>query len=310
MTSTISDVGTIGFIGAGTVGTVLGEALSRIGYRISKVASRTRDSADTLARVIPDCDAVSDSTEVAETCDLIFLTVPDDAIQDVAAGVRWRTSNAVIHCSGATPLKALAPALDAGATVGAFHPLQTFAGEGAGPDDEPSALPGSTFGIEAPDPALRTKLHRIAADLGCEVIDLNSEARALYHVSAVMASNHLVTLIADAAGLWGEFGLDRSSGLRALLPLVRGTVRNLERQGLPAALTGPVARGDVGTVEGNLSALEQQSDELVAVHRAMTRRTLRLAREKGRISEDDAAGILALLEGEAAQANAEGGAER
>ncbi len=308
--ASIGNVGTIGFIGAGTVGTVLGVALSRSGYAVSKVASRTRGSADTLARSILGCDSVSDPTEVADACDLVFLTVPDDAIREVAAGVRWRSANAVVHCSGATSLEPLTPALDAGAAVAAFHPLQTFAGEEVDSNKQPSALPGSTFGIEAPDPALRTKLHGMATDLGCEIIDLKSEARALYHVSAVMASNHLVTLIADAAGLWGEFGLDRSSGLRALLPLVRGTVRNLERQGLPGALTGPVARGDVETVEGNLSALEQQPAELVAAHRAMTRRTLRLAREKGRISEDDAAGILALLEGETAQANAGGGAER
>ena len=309
MTSTVDDIGPIGFIGAGTVGTVLGIALSRSGYHVSKVASRTRDSADTLATAIPICNAVSDPTEVADTCDLVFLTVPDDAIREVAASVRWRATTAVVHCSGATPLEALAPALDAGAVTGAFHPLQTFAAEGAGSDEVPSTLPGSSFGIEAPDPALRTKLHRMAADLDCEVIDLKSDTRALYHVSAVMASNHLVTLIADAAGLWGEFGLDRSSGLRALLPLVRGTVRNLEREGLPAALTGPVARGDVGTVKENFSALEQQPEELVAVHRAMTRRTLRLAREKGQISEGDAAGILALLEGGAAETKAGGDAE-
>ena len=310
MASAVDNIGPIGFIGAGTVGTVLGIALSRSGYRVSKVASRTRDSANTLAKAIPGCEAVSDPTEVADACDLVFLTVPDDAIREVAASVRWRLANTVVHCSGATRLEALAPVLEAGAVTGAFHPLQTFAGASASSDEVPSTLPGSSFGIEAPDPALRTRLHRMAANLNCEAIDLKSEARALYHVSAVMASNHLVTLIADAAGLWEEFGLDRSSGLRALLPLVRGTVRNLERQGLPAALTGPVARGDVGTVEENLSALERQPEELVAVHQAMTRRTLRLAREKGRISEDDAAGILALLEGEAAEPKAGGDAER
>ena len=283
----------IGFVGAGTVGTVLAESLTRAGHRVSKVASRTRASADALADSIAGCESVAGATEVAEECDLVFLTVPDDAIGDVAAGVQWRPGMAVVHCSGATSLEALERASADGAAVGAFHPLQTF----ADPEIGLATLPGSSFGVEAADPELRATLHRMALELGCTAVDLQPEARALYHVSAVMASNHLVALIADAAGLWREFGFDRSSGLRALLPLIRGTVANLERQGLPAALTGPVARGDVGTVERNLGAVLERAPELADVHRAMNRRVLELAIEKGRISHDDAAEILALLQG-------------
>ncbi len=288
---------TIGFIGAGTVGTALASLLAQSGYNVAQVASRTRASAERLAESARGCVVVDHPDVVGATCDLVFLTVPDDAIGSVCSSITWRPTTAVVHCSGATPLDSLAAAETAGAAVGAFHPLQTFASISRGR----ALLPGSSIAVETPHPDLRRTLYTIAADLGCHPFDLQPHSRALYHVSAVMASNLLVTLLADAAELWGQFGFDRSSGLHALLPLARGTMSNLESEGLPGALTGPVARGDVGTVKANLHALRGHSRDVIAAYRAMTRRTLELARERGTITEDAEAGILALLEGEPMQ---------
>ena len=292
-----SSRGVIGFVGAGTVAGVLAGLAAEAGYQVARVASRTCASAERLAQSVEGCLPVATAYEVAAACDLVFLTVPDGAIEEVCSSITWRSGTAVVHCSGATPLDALSAASAAGAATGAFHPLQTFADVARGK----SLLAGSSVAVETPDPTLRGTLYGFAEDLGCNAFDLPSDSRALYHVSAVMASNHLVTLIADAAELWRQFGFDRSSGLRALLPLARGTVNNLESAGLPAALTGPVARGDVGTVKANLGALDGQSSDVRAAHRAMTRRTLELARERGSITEENEAKILALLEGEPAK---------
>ena len=292
---------TIGFVGAGTVAGVLGSLLAKAGYRVARVASRTCASAERFADSVEGCTAVAAAGDVAAACDLVFLTVPDGAIADVCSATEWRPGKAAVHCSGATPLDALSAASAAGAAVAAFHPLQTFADAARGRP----LLRGSSVAVETPDLALKELLYGIAGDLGCHPFALPPGSRALYHVSAVMASNHLVTLIADAAELWGRFGFDRSSGLRALLPLVQGTVSNLESAGLPGALTGPVARGDVVTVKANLEALDGEPPDVGAAHRAMTRRTLKLARERGVITEENEAGILALLEGEGGQGEAE-----
>ncbi|MBI4236775.1 MAG: DUF2520 domain-containing protein [Chloroflexi bacterium] len=283
----------IGFVGAGTVGTALAVALARRGYRVVAVASRSPASARRLAARLPGCRAVT-SEETARAVGLLFLTVPDDAISEVATALPWRPGQMAVHCSGAAPLVALAAARATGACVGAFHPLQTFA------DADQAAMAlmaGITFVVEAEEP-LRSLLHRMAADLGGRAMDLRPEDRTLYHVSGVLASNYLVALVAEAAGLWERFGVSRSEALAALLPLVRGTVENIEGQGLPRALTGPIARGDRGTIATHLAALLERAPDLVPLYREMARRTVPLAVEKGRMAREEATAILALVEGD------------
>lgn len=283
----------LGFVGAGTMGSALATSLAQHGYRVVVVASRTPASARRLAVQIPGCTAVA-ATKAARMADLLFLTVPDDVIAEVASALPWRGGQMAIHCSGATALAALDTARQAGAIPGAFHPLQTFADA---VQARQALSAGSTFAIEASEP-LRSLLHEMALDLGGRPIDLRAEDRALYHVSGVLASNYLVTLVAEAASLWEKFGSSRAEALTSLLPLVRGTVENLERQGLPMALTGPIARGDRGTVAAHLAALRERAPDLEPLYYEMARRTVRLALEKGRITQEDAREILALVEGE------------
>jgi predicted short-subunit dehydrogenase-like oxidoreductase (DUF2520 family) len=122
----------------------------------------------------------------------------------------------------------------------------------------------------------------MAVALGGRPLALHGD-RAVYHLSAAIASNYLVTLLDLAAGLWGELGLSKEEGLRALLPLVRGTVENLDRVGLPAALTGPIARGDVGTIERHLAVLDRVAPEARTMYKELARRTIPIALAKGRI---------------------------
>ncbi|MBI2935984.1 MAG: NAD(P)-binding domain-containing protein, partial [Chloroflexi bacterium] len=150
----------IGFIGAGNVGTVLAVALRRLGYRVVAVNSRTLASAAALASRVPGCQALEAPQQVADLCSLVFLTVPDDAIAGLARSLHWRKDQVVVHCSGAEPLESLAPAQAAGALVGAFHPLQIFPERGA----DPSIFYGITFGIEAVSPLLE-EMESLAREL-------------------------------------------------------------------------------------------------------------------------------------------------
>jgi predicted short-subunit dehydrogenase-like oxidoreductase (DUF2520 family) len=258
----------LGFVGAGRVAAVLAPALTAAGYPVAAVASRRLASAEALALRIDDCQAVASAQEVADAADLAFLTVPDDAISGVAEGVRWRPGMAVVHCSGAGGPELLAPAAQNGAATGSFHPLQTFSG-GSAP------LVGVTVGIEGSG-GLLAILEEMARALGCRPLRLPANAKPLYHASAALASNYLVTLLGQAARLWEPLGCSESEALEALLPLVKTTVANVERDGFRAALTGPIARGDLGTVQGHLRALRDHAPDLVQLYEQLGSETLPL----------------------------------
>jgi len=213
--------------------------------------------------------------------------VPDDSVADVAGALTWNTGKSAVHCSGACSLELLASAETQGASVGAFHPLQSFAGL----EQALKNLPGSAFAIEASDTALEETLDSIARDLGGRPFVVTGE-KALYHASAVIACNFLVTLLDASSSLWEAFGLAGDQGLKALLPLVRGTIENVETIGLPDALTGPIARGDVGTVDRHLAALRRSAPELVDLYCALARRTIPIGRAKGTLSRETATRLL------------------
>jgi predicted short-subunit dehydrogenase-like oxidoreductase (DUF2520 family) len=278
----------IGFIGAGTVATTLAVALSNRGYRVAAVSSRHRQSAIKLARMIEGCQAVDSNQQVADAARLVFITTPDDVIAQVAAEVKWRPGQSVVHCSGADSTEILKPAAIAGAATGVFHPLQTFASPGQ------ESLPGITFALEAEEPLLAT-LKQMAADLGGRWIELRAEDRVLYHAAAVFACNYLVTLVKIATDLWQGFGIPPQPASQALLPLLRGTINNIEAIGIPRCLTGPIARGDGGTIKKHLDALKKAAPELVSAYRELGLRTIPIALAKGRIDKKQAFELEALL---------------
>jgi len=209
----------------------------------------------------------------------------------VCESLTWNAQTAVVHCNGASSIDLLAPAAAGGSATGVLHPLQSF----PTPEQAVANIPGSPFGIEASDEQLLDTLRRIAADLGGTAFVVRGD-KAIYHASAVIASNYLVALLDLAAGLWERLGLTRDEGLRALLPLVRGTVENLERVGLPDALTGPIARGDVGTIGRHLDALARVAPEVVPVYKELARRTIPIAMEKGTIDRAEGQRLVHRLE--------------
>lgn len=291
----------IGFIGAGTVGTALAVRLAGAGYPVLAVSSRSRHSAERLAEVVKGCLVYPDAQSLADAVDLAFITTPDDAIGLVASQVRWRAGQGVIHCSGADSTDILEPARRAGAQVGAFHPLQTFASVAHAIDN----IPGSTFALEGEPPLLNT-LREMALALQGNPVELKPGDKVLYHAAAVIACNYMVTLVKLATDLWSTFGVAAPEATQALLPLLQGTVNNIGKVGLPTCLTGPIARGDLGTIAKHLVALEAKAPQIAAIYRQLGLATVPVALGKGRIDEKRGGELRGLLKGPSAVKSGEG----
>ncbi len=280
----------IGFIGAGTVGTALATRLSQKGARITAASSRSLTSAERLASSLPHCHAYSSPQEVADVAELIFITTPDDAIAEVANEVHWHPGESVVHCSGAHSLDILKPVNQAGANVGSFHPLQTFADINQAVEN----LPGSTFAIEAEGPLLST-LKELTSLLDGDWIELKPGDKVVYHAAAVFACNYMVTLVELATDLWQTLGVPQKEATKALIPLLRGTVNNINNIGLPDCLTGPISRGDLGTISKHLTALKDKNPSLLAAYKQLGLHTIPIALEKGKINEHKAKELKALF---------------
>jgi predicted short-subunit dehydrogenase-like oxidoreductase (DUF2520 family) len=279
--------GPIGFIGAGKVGTALASLLHARGIEVAAVSGRTPRSSLGMALAAGlDPTTARDRAETLRTANIIFLTVPDDAIGplclEIAEAGGWRPGQGVVHCSGALPSDVLQPARDAGALAASFHPLQAFASLQAALEH----MPGSTFALEG-DAALVAQLDRLVDLLGGTAIHLKAEEKTIYHAAAAIASNYTVTLAALASDLLVREGIapDANTALQYLLPLLRGTIDNLADLGLPDALTGPLARGDAGTLARHIEALERSAPDLAHFYRHLARLTLPLAQEKGHLDQ-------------------------
>jgi predicted short-subunit dehydrogenase-like oxidoreductase (DUF2520 family) len=284
----------IGVLGAGRVGQALALGLTRAGHRATGVWSRDPARAERTAALAH--APVRSPQGVADDADLVLITVSDDAIADVCGLVRWRPGVWAAHVSGARDLDVLGHARAAGAGVGSLHPMMAFG------DAETSlaALRGATFTVEAEGEALGAVLAGLADDLGGVPLRLPPGGRALYHASGQYAAAFVVALLSEAAELWTRLGFSRDDALRTLLPLARGTLDGVERAGLAGGLVGPVARGDVGTVERHLKALSAGGPETSALYTQLTSRLVPLAREAG-LGADAAARLVALLPARAAE---------
>lgn len=280
----------LGFIGAGTVGTALAVRLSSKGYRIAGVSSRSQSSADNLAKMINGCRAFTSNQDVADTAELVFITTPDGAISSVASGIRWHSGQSAVHCSGADSTDVLEAARKSGANIGAFHPLQTFASVSQAIEN----IPGSTFALEA-EPPLLDILKDLAKALDGNSIKLEAGDKVVYHAAAVIACNYLVTLVKLATDLWQTFGISTQQATQALLPLLRGTINNIDTVGIPRCLTGPIARGDTGTVSKHLVALQKVAPTVLSAYRELGLHTIPIALGKGRINQQQAQELQAIL---------------
>jgi predicted short-subunit dehydrogenase-like oxidoreductase (DUF2520 family) len=284
------DLPRIAFVGAGRVAQALARGFARAGHRVVAVASRRASSARAIAAAVAGCGASESPQAAADAADLVFLTVPDDAIAAVAAAVEWRAGQAAVHCSGATELAVLAPAVARGARAGGFHPLQNF----ADPETALAGLAGCAVAIEAEEP-LAGALRSLAAAVRARPIELPPGARALYHCAGSFAAPFVVALLHEAVAIWRGFGRSEREALAALVPLARGVLDAVERDGTVRALAGPIARGDVGTVRRHLDALAAHDGDTAAFYRALAARVVPIAVEKGTLDAAGAAALARLL---------------
>ncbi len=273
-------VKTLGFIGAGKVGSALALKLHKAGYDIVVAADKNSEAAVSLAESIDGCSPVFNAQEAADSAEVVFITTPDDEIGRVCGSVRWKPQQAVVHCSGAASIDVLAAAAADGAQTGSFHPCQAFASV----SDALKNIPGSTFAIEA-EQALAEILGKMANDLYCGYIRLQPGDKALYHAAAVLVSNYVVTLLKTSTDFFSEMGIERDEAVKVLMPLMKGNLANIEHLGIPACLTGPVARGDAGTIEKHIQAISEHCPQDIGLYTILGLMTLPVAVEKGGLSE-------------------------
>ncbi len=283
----------LGFVGVGAVGQTLAAACRRAGYAVSIAHARAAHGNAALAGM-----PLLDSAQAClDASDIVFLTVPDEAIEAVCASLAWRAGMLAVHCSGATDLRALDTARIAGADAAGFHPLQMF----ANPDVALAGLAGCTVGIEATGQS-RRGLETLAAAIGLVPLNVPAGARARYHASAYYVGPFAIALWHEAAAIWRSFGATEQEALAALTPLLRGTLAAAQDRGLAGGMGGCVARGDAATVRTHLAALAPLGRDVEELYRQLARRTVPLALARGSLTADKAAVIRAVLDDNAADA--------
>ncbi len=272
-----------GIVGAGAVGTALGVALTRSGWPVHAVASRDPDRRARFAELVDGARGFAEPQALIEEVELIILAVPDDAIAAIAGSVRMYSGQAMIHTSGALGAEVLTPAMAAGTQVGAFHPLVAFA------DLERSiaALHGATVAVEGDD-QLAALLADMAARLGATAVRLTHGSKAAYHAAAVLAAGGFIALLDAIAELGAVAGLDEARSLDVYGPLIEGTLGNARALGIRAALTGPMTRGDVGTLRAHLDALASHAPGVLPLYVAAAAREIDLGLARGVLAPETA----------------------
>jgi predicted short-subunit dehydrogenase-like oxidoreductase (DUF2520 family) len=271
----------IGIIGAGVVGTAVGVVLNNHSYEITGVHDNKSESTQQLVERIK-CTTYSSPQEVSRSADILFITTSDTAIEDVVNNLAEQKAfyegQVIIHMSGALSSEVLDRAKEFGARVLSLHPLQSFASV----DMAILNLPGSVFSIDG-DKSCYDIAIKLVETLQGEYFFIDRKVKPLYHASACVVSNYLVTLIDFGVKVMESTGIPRDMAARALMPLINGTVKNIENIGIPKALTGPIARGDFNTILKHLDCLEEMAPELTKLYSWLGFYTAQIALEKGTI---------------------------
>jgi predicted short-subunit dehydrogenase-like oxidoreductase (DUF2520 family) len=286
----MSQMTRIGVIGAGRVGAVLAAGFAQAGHEIVAVAGESSASRTRAAALLPGVP-VKKPSAVAKAADVLFLTVPDDMLTNLvtvlADSGAIREGQIVLHTSGRHGLAVLEPARKVGARVIAFHPAMTFTGTAA---DLPR-LNDIVIGLTAGE-AERAFAESLATDLGARPMWVDEDARTLYHAAMAHGANHLVTLVTEAMEILNAAGVNDPAG--TLRPLLTAALDNALENG-DAALTGPMVRGDAGTIEAHLTELEAYAPQTVGSYVALAKATMSRVITDGRLLPIRAAKIARIL---------------
>jgi predicted short-subunit dehydrogenase-like oxidoreductase (DUF2520 family) len=275
----------LSIIGAGCVGSVLTLALHDRGYAVVSVISRTGKDAITLARKVRCQRASTEIIDLDPSTEMLLIAVDDDGLVEVAAAAAKRLAGKkllVLHSSGVHSSAALAPFRRKGAAVASFHPVQTFP-RTQRPEKHRAKLKGIFYGIEGNDAGVE-RAASIAEELGGHSILIPEELKPLYHVTCVFASNALAALLGAVGELSATLQL-KASWMEVFGPLMTATMENVIRD--PKALTGPVIRGDLSTIDRHLDALTRRAPQFLPLYTVTGIELARAARRAGMTSPEE-----------------------
>ncbi|WP_183108732.1 Rossmann-like and DUF2520 domain-containing protein [Thermohalobacter berrensis] len=272
----------IGFIGAGKVGTAFGIYLSKKCFKVTGYYSKTFESAIKASKLTKSTP-YKKLSNLCCNCDIIFITTNDDEIEKVCERLVQENiltkGQIIIHMSGASSSKTLNKAKTKGCFIYSLHPLQSFADI----DKAVTDLENTFFTVEG-DKERIDVIENILKKLGNEYFVLSSEQKSIYHATACVVSNYLVTLIDYGLTLFDTIGMEKDKGFRALYPLIEGTIKNIYNLGPEKALTGPIARGDVDTIKKHIESLSLYAPDKVDFYKILGKKTLELA-EKNKLKD-------------------------
>lgn len=285
----------IAIIGCGRLGKSLAYRLKAVGHDIVGIACRSAESADKAAELTG--IAANNALKLAGMAEVVFLTVPDDILQDVCEELALngdiQSGTVVLHCSGSRPSSVLKMAKDKGAFIASLHPLQSFSGF----NKDANPFLNINFTVEG-DPSAVGIAHKLAQDLGAaRCYTIGTQGKVLYHAAAVTASNYLVTLFNMAADLLEKAGIARDDAFGVLAPLLNGTLKNLADNApyYEMALTGPVSRGDAKVVAAHLEAIQSAAPETSSLYKALGLATVNVACKQEALNESNAAKLIEIL---------------
>jgi predicted short-subunit dehydrogenase-like oxidoreductase (DUF2520 family) len=284
----------IAIIGPGRVGCAVARLLKEKRFPIAAVAGPSSERVHRAVEFIGAGKPARSAPAAAKTADVVLLTTPDRMIKpvcdEIAAAKGFKRNATVLHCSGAHDAELLASARACKARVAVLHPLQSF----ASPEQAVRRMKGTYFTFDGDDDAEPVAAQIVQA-LGGTLVRVRPKDRALYHAASCVLSNYLVALADLSFILMQLSGLSPKDAARALQPLMRGTVENIDTLGVPHALTGPIARGDVETVQRHLDALRPLPRDIRRLYTDLGLYTVRIAQRKGTLKSHDALALTRLL---------------
>jgi predicted short-subunit dehydrogenase-like oxidoreductase (DUF2520 family) len=287
----------VGVISAGRVGSVLGAALARAGHRVVGTSAVSQASLRRAEELLPDVPVLA-PPDVASAADLLVLAVPDDELAGLVRGLvatgSLRAGQIVVHTSGAHGVAVLAPAAEIGALCVALHPVMTFTGR---IEDLPR-MTAASVGVTAADgdEVAWSVGEALVVEMDADPVRIPEHVRPLYHAALAHGANHLITLVTECADLLRTAGV--SSAEQLLGPLLSAALDNALRHG-DRALTGPVARGDVGTLRKHLAVLREQAPATLDSYRVLARRTADRAEAAGLLKPEAATLVRTTIEDDA-----------
>ena len=286
----------ISIIGCGKVGTALAVFLSKAGYKIAGLSSRTINSARKTAKNSGSGTIFNNPEDAAMVGDIIFITTPDNIIEKVCSDITKKNilkkETTIFHCSGALSSKILISAFKKGFYTGSIHPLQSFAPY---KKNQKSPFKGINISIEGEKEAIK-KGEKIINNLKANFFTIPTNAKILYHTAAVVASNYLVTLQNFALYLLYKAGLSEDKAYEILEPLIYGTLNNIKNRGIKNSLTGPLARGDTEIVASHIKDIKKNCPEFSELYKLLGEHTLKIAQAKKKMDGKTIAKFLKMFQ--------------